>query len=236
MDYAEISDKLVKILDLRYEPVAVKVVKKGEPIPEGDGEKYKLPEKNIRHCQSIMRARKGEALVVPANKHACVVGASSLGLIPTPEKVSSGEFHHNLGMFDSTEAATKMIETRPAFDPESRIATVVCPLKDAKFEPDVVILVDRPETIYWIIPASTYFKGGRVNFSSAAFQATCADTTILPFLTGDINVSLGCYGCRRSTDIEKDEMIVGIPFNKIEEIIRALEKIHDGPMQKARPK
>jgi len=232
MDYTQLAEKLVKFLDLKYEPVAVKVIKKGEPIPEG----YHEPEKNLRHCQSIMKARKGESFVIPAGKHACVVGASSLGLIPTPEKVVLGEFHHNLGMFDSVEAAAGMISKRPAFEPESRIATVVGPLKDAKVEPDVVILVDRPETIYWIIPASTYYKGGRVNFSSAAFQATCADTTILPSLTGEINVSLGCFGCRKATDIENDEMLIGIPFNKLEEIVNALEKLYEGPMPKARQK
>ncbi|MDD2439412.1 MAG: DUF169 domain-containing protein [Methanosarcinaceae archaeon] len=232
MDYAEISDKLVKYLELRSEPVAVKLLKKGESIPEG----YSKPEKNLRHCQSIMRARKGEAFIIPAEKHACVVGGSSLGLFPTPEKVASGEFHANLKMFENAEAAAEMIKKRPTFEPGSRIATLVSPLKAAKFEPDVVILVDRPETIYWVIPASTYSGGGRANFSSAAFQATCADSTLLPILTGEINLSLGCYGCRRSTDIEKDEMLLGIPFNKLKVIVEALEKLHAGPMAKARKK
>lgn len=230
MDYTQLAEKLVKYLGLKYEPVAVKVLKKGEPMPEG----YSEPDKNLRHCQSIMKARKGESFIIPADKHACVVGASSLGIIPTPEKVASGEFHHNLGMFDSVEAAAEMIGKRPKFEPESRVATVVGPLKDAKVDPDVVILVDRPETIYWIIPASTYHKGGRANFSSAAFQATCADTTILPNLTGEINISLGCFGCRKATDIENDEMLVGIPFNKLEEIVNVLEKLYEGPMPKAR--
>ncbi|WP_410507948.1 DUF169 domain-containing protein [Methanosarcina hadiensis] len=230
MDYTQLSEKLVKFLDLKYEPVAVRVIKKGEPIPEG----YSEPDKNLRHCQSIMQARKGESFIIPANKHACVVGASSLGIIPVPEKVASGEFHHNLGMFDSVEAAAAMIAKRPAFEPESKTATIVGPLKDAKIEPDVVVLVDKPETIYWIIPASTYYKGGRVSFSSAAFQATCADTTILPSLTGEINVSLGCFGCRKATDIENDEMLMGIPFNKLEEIVNALEKLYEGPLPKAR--
>jgi uncharacterized protein (DUF169 family) len=230
MDYTQLAEKLVKFLDLKYEPVAVKVIKKGETMPEG----YSEPDKNLRHCQSIMKARKGESFIIPADKHACVVGASSLGIIPIPEKVASGEFHHNLGMFDSVQAAAEMITQRPAFEPESRTATVVGPLKDAKVEPDVVILVDRPETIYWIIPASTYYTGGRVNFSSAAFQASCADTTILPSLTGEINVSLGCFGCRKATDIENDEMLMGIPFNKLEGIVNALEILYKGPLPKAR--
>ncbi|WMW24598.1 DUF169 domain-containing protein [Methanolobus sediminis] len=232
MDNAEISDKLVKLLGLRYEPVAVKVIRKGEKIPEGFSE----PEKNIRHCQSIMRARKGESFVIPADKHACMVGASSLGLVPLPPKVKEGEFHANLGMFDCSDAAANMICQRSAFEEESTIATVVGPLKDFKTEPDVVLLIDLPETLYWLIPAATFFEGGRQAFSTAAFQATCVDSTIIPITSGKMNMSLGCYGCRRSTDIQNDEMIAGIPYKNLEKMIEALEKISDGPMQKARQK
>ncbi|MDI3486942.1 MAG: hypothetical protein PWQ50_2162 [Methanolobus sp.] len=196
MENAKIADKLVKLLDLRHEPVAVKVIKKGEKIPEGFNE----PEKNIRHCQSIMRARKGESFVI------------------------------------CSDAAANMICQRSEFEEESTIATVVGPLKEFKTKPDVVILVDLPETLYWLIPAATYFEGGRQAFSTAAFQATCVDSTIIPITSGEMNMSLGCYGCRRSTDIENDEMIAGIPYNNLEKIIEALEKISDGPMQKARQK
>jgi len=34
MKNAELSEKLVKTLGLRYEPVAVKLIKKGQNIPE----------------------------------------------------------------------------------------------------------------------------------------------------------------------------------------------------------
>ncbi len=232
MNNAEISEKLVKMLDLRYEPVAVKIVKKGDKIPEG----FEEPENNIRHCQSIMRARKGESFVIPAGKHACVVGASSLGLMPIPPKVKEGEFHANIGMFDCSDAAANMIEQRSEFEEGSTIATVVGPLKDFDIEPDVVILVDVPETRYWLVPAATFFEGGRQAFSTAAFQATCVDSTIIPVISGNMNMSLGCFGCRRSTDIRNEEMIAGIPYKNLEIMIEALEKIHDGPMQKARQK
>jgi uncharacterized protein (DUF169 family) len=232
MENAKIADKLVKLLDLRHEPVAVKVIKKGEKIPEGFNE----PEKNIRHCQSIMRARKGESFVIPAGKHACMVGASSLGLVPLPTKVKEGEFHSNIGMFDCCDAAANMICQRSEFEEESTIATVVGPLKEFKTKPDVVILVDLPETLYWLIPAATFFEGGRQAFSTAAFQATCVDSTIIPITSGKMNMSLGCYGCRRATDIRNDEMIAGIPYRNLEKMIEALEKISEGPMQKARQK
>ncbi|WP_292467650.1 DUF169 domain-containing protein [Methanolobus sp.] len=232
MNNAEISEKLTEILELRYAPVAVKIIKKGEKIPDGFDE----PDSNIRHCQSIMRAKNGESFVIPADKHACVVGASSLGLVPTPPKVKTGDFHANIGMFECADAAANMVSQRSELEEGSTIATVVGPLKDFEIEPDVVILVDVPETLYWLVPAATFFEGGRQAFSTAAFQATCVDSTIIPLLTGKMNMSLGCFGCRRATDIKNDEMVAGIPYKNLEKMIEALEKIHEGPMQKARLK
>ena len=228
VDYAEISRKMVEILGLKYEPVAVTLIKKGQPLPTG----FPEPEKNIRHCQSIMRARKGECLLVPASKHACPVGASALGLVPTPEKVASGQYHYALGMYRSEEAAKHFIDVRPALEPEGLAATLVCPLSKVKSPPDVIIVTGVPEQIYWILPAAfTYDQGGRVTIETASFQATCADSTILPYLTGIPNISLGCYGCRKATDLAPEEMLLGFRADALERTMSVLEEL----MKKAIP-
>ena len=56
-----------------------------------------------------MRARRGEKLLLTGDKHACPVGGSALGILPIPDKVKSGEFHFNIGMFNTLEAAKKMV-------------------------------------------------------------------------------------------------------------------------------
>ena len=232
-NYAELSKKMVEILGLKTEPVAVTLIKKGQPIPEG----YVVTEAPIRHCQSIMRARKGEMLVVPAGKQACPVGASALGMVPLPDKVRSGEFHYNMGMFESAEAACKTCASRPALETGSIIATAVAPLSKAKIAPDVVIVVGIPEQVFWIAPAaSTFQEGGRVMVEMAAVQASCADSTVVPYLTGNINLSLGCFGCRKTTDIAPEEMLVGIPAAKLEMLVAAIEKMGANAIPKSRVK
>ena len=230
---AELSGKLKKILNLRYEPVGIKIVKKGEDI-KGKFESFKEPENRIRHCHSVMMARKGESLLMPVSKHACLVGASSMGLVPTPDKVKSGVVHSTIGMFENIEAAANMISQRFELEQDKFEATVVGPLKNFDMDPDVVVIVDIPETLYWLIPASSYSDGNRQNFNSSPFQATCVDATVIPFLTGKMNISLGCYGCRTGTDIQNDEMISGIPYANIGKMVEALEKLYEGPMKKAR--
>jgi uncharacterized protein (DUF169 family) len=220
-DYAKSSQVLMDILELKTEPVAVTLVKKGEPLPEG----YQVPEKNIRHCQSIMRARRGEKLLLTGEKHACVVGGSALGILPIPDKVKSGEFHYNIGMFDTVAAAKKMIDERPQLDYGSVIATAVSPLSKADIAPDVII-TGMPEQMYWLLPvAATFFKGGKMVVELEPFQASCAYSTVYPYLNDTLSLSIGCYGCRKSTDLEPSEMLVGFPANKLEEIVSTLEKV-----------
>lgn len=230
---SEESRILTETLGLKNEPVAVTLIKKGQALPEG----YSAPDKPIRHCQAIMRARKGELLVVQADKQACPVGASSLGLVPAPEKVRSGEFHHNMGMYESQEAAKETIEQRPVLEEGSTEATAVAPLSKAKLKPDVVVVTGTPEQVFWLIPAaSTFSMGGRVTVNMASVQAACADSTLIPYVTGNVNISLGCFGCRKTTDIAPEEMLVGIPGSKLKEIVAAVQKMGEGPIPKSRAK
>ena len=232
-DYAEDSKKIVDALGLNYEPVAVTLVKKGQMMPEG----YAQPDKPIRHCQAIMRARHGESLVVPADKQACPVGASSLGLVPIPEKVECGEFHFNMGMYGSEEAARNTIRQRPALETGSVIAVAVSPLSKAKIKPDVVVITGTPEQVFWLLPAATTFSvGGRVTIDMAAIQASCADSTVVPYITGNVNISLGCFGCRKTTDIAPEHMLVGIPMSRMPDIVSAVAKMSTGPIPKSRAK
>ncbi|MCU0861532.1 MAG: DUF169 domain-containing protein [Methanomassiliicoccales archaeon] len=221
MDRERASKRLMEILGLKYEPVAI-TLWKDESLPQG----YCVPEKPLRHCQALMRARKGEKLTVPADKQACPVGGSALGIVPLPEKVKAGEFHYNIGLYKDVEAARRMIEARPEMPANSVKATALSPLSKATVEPDVVVITGTPEQVYWIVPAaSTYKEGGRVTLETASFQATCADSTLVPYLKRRVNISLGCFGCRKNTDIAPEEMLVGIPFDQLPSLLETLEKL-----------
>ncbi|MDD1769321.1 MAG: DUF169 domain-containing protein, partial [Methanomassiliicoccales archaeon] len=82
----------------------------------------------------------------------------------------------------------------------------------------------------------TFSIGGRVTIDMAAIQASCADSTVLPYLKGKVNISLGCFGCRKTTDIAPEHMLVGIPMPKMQEIVSAVDKMRTGPIPKSRAK
>lgn len=62
------------------------------------------------------------------------------------------------------------------------------------------------------------------------------DVTVLPYLTKNVNVSLGCYGCRDATDIADDGCLVGIPIEKLGKIVASLKALAEKAMPEARKK
>lgn len=225
---ARYASKLKSIMRLNHEPVAIKLIAANE-----DFIGYSKPERQMSHCQAIMRARKGECITLMPEDMSCLVGSSALNMAETPAGVADGTFHRNLGGFDSTEAAAKLISEREILD-KKIIGEKICPLKDADFEPDVIVIIDIPERIYWMVPLMTNEKGGKANFSMGSFQCTCEDVTAYPYVTQKPNISLGCYGCRRRTDMTENELAAGIPYKMIPNFVNRLELLESGIMQKAK--
>ncbi|KAF5031708.1 putative ArCR [anaerobic digester metagenome] len=70
----------------------------------------------------------------------------------------------------------------------------------------------------------------------AAVQASCVDATIIPIVKGKTNISLGCFGCRKTTDIMAEEMLVGIPFKNFENVVKAVKSLGAAAIPKSRAK
>jgi len=231
MEKQILSQKLEEILGLDTPPIAVKIIKTEEPLPD-----IKLPSQNSRYCQLLMLARKGQTLMLTAEKIACPAAKAALGLGPLPEKISSGEMLCTLGLFMSKEAAAKTMSMIPRIKVGSTKAIVAGPLRDFPMEPDVVVVESVPEHIMWLGLASNFKKGGRLNFNSSIFQAECVDVTTVPYLTGEVNMTPGCYGCRQATDTPSEHMFIGIPAKLLPEIVESLEALSKKAMKVVREK
>jgi uncharacterized protein (DUF169 family) len=220
-----------EILGLDYSPIAVKIVKTEEPLPD-----IKLPTQKSRYCQLLMLARKGQTLMLTAENIACPAAKAALGFAPLPEKISTGEMLCTLGLFTSKEAAAKTMIMTPRIKLGSTKAVVAGPLRDFPIVPDIIVVESVPEHVMWLCLASNFKEGGRLNFSSSIFQCCCVDVTVVPYLTGDINISPGCYGCRQSTDTPPEHMFMGIPVKRMNEIVESLEALSEKAMKAVREK
>lgn len=229
--YARWEEVLQEVLGLRWRPVAISLIKAGSPLPD-----VPVPGERLRFCQSLMAARRGRSFMMPANRHACPDGTSILGLTPMPKKLASGELYILFHKLDSIEAAQRMVHERPCLEPRSVDATVVSSLSEAKAEADVIAVIAQPEQIMWLSMATSYYTGHRHDFHASGYNAQCVETTLLPYTTGKINISFGCYGCRASSDIGDDLMMMGIPAALMEDVTKGLLELGKKTIPQSRAK
>jgi uncharacterized protein (DUF169 family)/NAD-dependent dihydropyrimidine dehydrogenase PreA subunit len=229
--FCEWADTLKTILGLRWNPVAITLIPAGDPLPD-----VPVPNERLRYCQSLMAARRGRSIMMPANRHACPDGTAILGLTDLPPKLASGELYKLFRKLDSVEAARNMVRERPHLKPRTIDATVVTPLKDAVVEPQVIAVFAQPEQVMWLCMSAAYYTGHRFDFHASGYNAQCVETTLIPYTTGEPNVSFGCYGCRASSDIGDDLMFMGIPVDLMPTVTKGLRELGAKAIPQSRDK
>lgn len=232
LNNSELAASFIRLLTLRWSPVAVKLLKPGEEIPANVSE----PSIPLRHCQAITAARRGNSIYMPPAKHACPDGSAIMGLVPMSPKLRSGELYLLFKKLPNIEIAQKMIASRPEFEAGAYRASVVAPLEDAQFEPDVVIFTIYPEQIMWLCCSQSYGSGERQIFHTSGYNSTCADLTVQVMKSQKMNISFGCYGARAISDISDFEAYLSVPFNQLPALVESLEKLAVKSIPEARRK
>ncbi|MDD1678611.1 MAG: DUF169 domain-containing protein [Methanomicrobiales archaeon] len=226
ISYAEISENLKKYLGLVGSPVAIRLARNKEGIPEGLSE---MPE-TVRHCQMVNLARKeGKIFYATSEKHQCAGGAWALGLREITPSLKSGEFYFKLGKFASWAACKRTIDRIPHLETRETYATIYAPLEKTPFVPHVVLIVAPPRAMLKLAQSSLFRLGGRLTAQMAGIQSVCSDATAQTYLTGKLNVSLGCDGSRKYSGIADGEMVAGIPAELLPEISEAIRKVVSAP-------
>lgn len=228
--YEESAQALKTILNLAYEPIAVKFLE-----TEATLARFKVPSER-RYCQLLMGARKGKKLLLTRGNVSCPAAAWALGFKEPLSKLASGEMPASMGIFANPAAVVDTLNTMPRLPMGKYKMVACCPLALAPFVPDVVVIESAVEHLMWVALASVFESGGRLEFNTAILQATCVDITIVPFLSQRINTSLGCYGCREATDLAESEGVIGFPIKNLEGIVNSLEKLNDKAMPRVRSK
>ncbi len=231
LNYKELCDELVRILNLDLPPVGVKFLK----TEELEAFQHYKSDVNYTFCQFIMRAQEGEQLLANGDNIACANGASALGFKPIPDKLKTGEFLEKLGSFEK-EAGRTAMKDLPRFELNRYAAIAVSQVANADFEPDVISIQGKPEHLMWLTLSVLHHEGGRLNFSTAISNGCCVDITVIPQLEQRLNVSLGCYGCRNATSIPDEHLLAGFPGQQLESMVNSLRSLEEKTIPRTRDK
>ena len=233
MDNAAAARRLVEILEIDSEPVAVFLLGPESPPPT---EAFKNV-KGHRYCQLLMRARHGESVALAPEELACPAAAAAFGFRPLPEGLATGKGLVGFGIVEDPSTGRTMFEGMPRLGPGRVTLIAAAPLSAARAIPDVVVVEWPPEALMWLALADLNVAGGeRRRGDTAVLQATCVDATLIPYLEQRLNFSLGCYGCREATDLGPTESVLGFPGARLEPLLAALESLADKAVGRSRAK
>ena len=233
MDNAAAARRLVEILGIDTEPVAVFLLGPESPPPT---EAFKNV-KGHRYCQLLMRARHGESVALAPEELACPAAAAAFGFRPLPEGLATGKGLVGFGIVDDPCTGRRMFEGMPRLEPGRVTLIAAAPLCAAQALPDVIVVEGPPEALMWLALADLNVAGGeRCRGDTAVLQATCVDATLIPYLEQRLNFSLGCYGCREATDLGPHESVLGFPGARLKPLLAALESLANKAVGRSRAK
>lgn len=228
----EIADILISTLGLSAYPIGVRFLPQGSETPKGAEILHQH-----RYCQALMKARSGKNVLLNADGISCPAAASAFGFRPLPEQLECGKGLVGFGIISSEVVGRKMFEGMSRLEPGSVASLHIYPLGYVDSLPDVVIVEDEPEKLMWIALSYLHATGGeRVQGSTAVLQATCVDSTVIPYLENRLNYGLGCYGCRDATDICANETVLGFPGKTLPAIIDHLQYLGSKAIPRSRSK
>ncbi|MFQ6050483.1 MAG: DUF169 domain-containing protein [Candidatus Hydrothermarchaeota archaeon] len=221
MDWKDVANVLYKYIRLNSFPVGVKLLEKKEEIPP----KTRRFKTKMNNCQLAGLAR-SYGWVVGATKEdlVCVAGAACVGLIETPEKITSGKISYKVNQ-KTLEAAKKMQDAvfrlKPIYE-----AILFYSIERAPMDPDVVLCYVNPAQAMRLIHASLWEIGGKLKFGSSGEYGLCGEAIAQTIIEKEPKIAVACYGDRRFGLTQDHELIFSFPAEWTERILEGLEETH----------
>lgn len=208
-------------------PVAIRMLRPGEPIPDRARRPGRDFKKLSMNCQVIDQARRfGWTIALTREDSICSLGIAALGLEKPTHLHRSGTLCE--GMYTETKEAGQRSEAAvDSFRPGEYAGLLVAPLDRAPFEPDLVCVYGNAAQVMRLTQAALWKRGGKLT-SSFGGRIDCSEIVVTTMRTGEAQVILPCSGDRIFGQTQDHEMAFTIPWSRMEEVIEGLRGTHAG--------
>lgn len=220
-EWQQFSLVLKELFNLEYSPVSVTLVK--TPL-SGDAKK------KTRICKAILDAGKGETFQIGKANNACFGASWHLGFekISDPRVMSMIKKFVVEGekLFCSYAALDKLIAQMEDVPDHAHAYFLLSPLETARVKPDLVIFICNAEAACRILTFVTFSDGVMPKIKIGG--PTCRLGVIYPLLKQEVNLSFYDYTARKICNVDKDKMIISVPYQKIPLFIDSIDKCSAG--------
>lgn len=207
------SAKLQQTLALEGSPVAVAIL----PQPPHGLREWR---RKATPCVMLQSARRGSAFYCSGDSIFCG-GRAHLGIGESPIRNLENFLVQAEKLAASKEAAHKILDAVKKRTPKLGEYLAFSPLEKADFSVDVVLFVGTPLQISRIIFLDAFELGVIDTVHGEPF---CSGTIAAPITTGKIGVSFLDMTCRMFGKYKAEEMVVGVPGERLSRIVNSIDR------------
>jgi uncharacterized protein (DUF169 family) len=129
-------------------------------------------------------------------------------------------------LFCSYEALDNLISQMKEVPDNARSQFLLSPMEKAVSEPELVIFICDAQAACRILTLVTFLDGTMPKIKIGG--PTCRMIIMEPLLTGEVNLSFYDYTARKMCNVEKDKLLVAVPYQKIPAIIGSIDACSAG--------
>ncbi|HTZ11376.1 MAG TPA: DUF169 domain-containing protein [Candidatus Margulisiibacteriota bacterium] len=217
-DYALI---LKELLQLEYSPVAISILSR--VFLKEDGRKQRI-------CRALLDAGKGARIEIDKANNSCFGAAWHLGFHKIQDPKVSGMVKKFVvegeKLFSSYPALDNLLSQMDEPPDNSSSSFLLSPLEAAESKPQLVIFIVNAEQACRLLTLLTFTDGTMPKIKIGG--PTCRMSIIYPLATKEANISFYDYTARKICAVEKDKLLLSIPYPRMPKIMEAIEKCSAG--------
>lgn len=219
--YQQYGEELERRLRLKTYPLAIRLLREGEEVPDG----LTRPMRDLGHhlslCQGFQISRRdGTPMAMLLEDMWCPEPVMGFGLQEPPEYFMEGNNRYPRDV-SSPEAGRVYAEELPKLPMGLYTGVLSAPLITTPFEPDVVTFYCLPAQLSMLLLGREY-KDGHNLTCDVSSHAACVYGIVPTLLNGRSQIGLPCRGDRYAAMAEDDEMILTMTTQEVGELVTAL--------------
>ena len=222
-EYKEYGKRLEKQLRLNTYPLAIRMLRSPEEVPDEAFRPVESTGKCLSTCQAFALSRRfGETVAQLFEDMWCPEPVIGFGLAEPPEYFFEGKTRYPDGVA-SLEAGANWAREFPRFEVGEYVGVVSAPLSSAGFEPDVaVIYCDSAQLLRLLLGLA--YEDGRDIHTVLGGHSACVYAVVPSMQKNECQASVPCRGDRGRAGTQDYEMIFSIPRDKIGRVVHGLEQ------------
>lgn len=219
--WQEFSQIFKDLLQLETSPVGISCLQ---------GAKAQGAQDKVRICRAFLQVAKGATVSVSKENNGCFGAAWHLGFRRLDNPQAAGMVKKFVvegeKLFSSYQALDKLVSQMGEVPDNSANYFLLCPLANCEQKPDLVLFVVNPEQACRLLTLLTFIDGVMPKIKIGG--PTCRLAVIYPLLSGEVNLSFYDYTSRKMCNVDKDKLLLSIPYKRIPQMIAGIDKCTAG--------